>query len=94
MSDVVAMPHALNSNYELTIVKPRSLDDMTQVVQDLRSNKGVILNLEQLETREAQRISDFLAGSTYAISGHQSQLGRAVFLFTPSNIKIQELAKA
>jgi cell division inhibitor SepF len=90
MSDVVSIPRAISRDYELKIVRPRSLNDMNQVVLALRANKAVILNLEQLEMAEAQRISDFAAGSTYAISGHQLRLGKAVFLFTPSNIKIQD----
>jgi cell division inhibitor SepF len=90
MNDVVALSHSMQSNYQLAIVRPRSVSDMDEVVQALRGNKAVIINLEKLENREAQRISDFVAGSTYAISGSQSKLGEGVFLFTPSNFKIQD----
>jgi cell division inhibitor SepF len=90
MNDVVALSHSMQANYQLAIVRPRSVSDMDEVVQALRGNKAVIINLEQLENREAQRISDFVAGSTYAISGSQSKLGEGVFLFTPSNFKIQD----
>jgi cell division inhibitor SepF len=90
MNDVVALSHSMQSNYQLAIVRPRSVSDMDVVVQALRGNQAVIINLEQLDTREAQRISDFVAGSTYAISGSQSKLGKGVFLFTPSNFKIED----
>lgn len=90
MRDVIALSNPGTTNYELEIVRPQSINDMNQVVHALRGNKAVILNLENLETREAQRMSDFASGSTYAISGSQSKLGEGVFLFTPNTIKIQD----
>lgn len=92
MNDVLSLSRGLsglNSGYEVVIVKPRALSDTTLIVQALRADKAVILNLEDLEISEAQRISDFAAGSTYAINGHQTRLGEAVFLFTPNVIAIQ-----
>ncbi len=89
MNDVLSLSRGLNSGYEVVIVKPRSLSDTTLIVQALRADKAVILNLEDIDIAEAQRISDFAAGSTYAINGHQTRLGEAVFLFTPNVIEIQ-----
>jgi len=89
MNDVLSLSRGLNSGYEVVIVKPRALSDTTVIVQALRADKAVILNLEELDISEAQRISDFAAGSTYAINGHQTRLGEAVFLFTPNVITIQ-----
>jgi cell division inhibitor SepF len=94
MRDVISLSNSGNSNYELEIVRPQSINEMTQVVDALRGNKAVILNLENLEAREAQRISDFASGSTFAISGSQSKLGEGVYLFTPNTIKIQDRVEA
>jgi len=90
MSELTAFGHSLSSGYEVVIIKPQSLSDTTLIVQALRADKAVILNLEELDIAEAQRISDFAAGSTFAINGNQSRLGDGVFLFTPSIINIQE----
>jgi cell division inhibitor SepF len=94
MTELINKATPLGSNYEVTIFTPRSLRDMTSVVQALRANKAVILNLEKIEVNEARRMSDFVSGSTYALSGQQSKLGNAVFLFTPNTIKISDQLKA
>ncbi|MDR5640228.1 MULTISPECIES: cell division protein SepF [unclassified Thermosynechococcus] len=94
MSELTAFGHSLSSGYEVVVIKPQSLSDTTLIVQALRADKAVILNLEHLDVTEAQRISDFAAGSTYAINGHQSRLGDGVFLFTPNVINIQESTAA
>ncbi|MDG2992358.1 cell division protein SepF [Candidatus Synechococcus calcipolaris G9] len=92
MHDVASLNRSLNSGYEVIVIRPQSLQDTTLIVQALRADKAVILNLEELDISEAQRISDFAAGSTYAISGNQSRLGDGVFLFTPNIIQINETA--
>lgn len=94
MAELISKATPLGSSYEVTIFAPRTLRDMTQVVQALRSNKAVILNLEKIEINEARRMSDFVSGSTYALAGQQSKLGNAVFLFTPNTIKISDQLKA
>ena len=48
----------------------------------------VVLNLELLDHEQSQRVVDFLAGATYALSGHQQKIGEGVFIFTPNNVNI------
>jgi cell division inhibitor SepF len=93
MSETITRAAHFGQTYEMTIFSPRSLRDMPLVVQALKENKAVILNLEKIDIAEARRMSDFVSGSTYAIAGSQTQLGSAVFLFTPNSIKISDAAK-
>jgi cell division inhibitor SepF len=46
------------------------------------------MNLEATSPEIAQRIIDFLSGTTYALDGNSQQLGKQIFLFTPSNVEI------
>ena len=83
-SKVVGMPGISNSSSEVSLMEPRSFDEMPKAIQALRERKTVILNLTMMDPDQAQRAVDFIAGGTYAIDGHQERVGESIFLFAPS----------
>jgi len=87
-SKVVGMPGISNSSSEVSLMEPRSFDEMPQAIQALRERKTVILNLTMLDPDQAQRAVDFIAGGTYAIDGHQERVGESIFLFAPSCVNV------
>ena len=87
-SKVVGMPGFSNSSSEVSLMEPRSFDEMPQAIQALRERKTVILNLTMMDPDQAQRAVDFVAGGTYAIDGHQERVGESIFLFSPSCVNV------
>lgn len=87
-SKVVGMPGISNSSPEVSLMEPRSFDEMPQAIQALRERKTVILNLTMMDPDQAQRAVDFIAGGTYAIDGHQERVGESIFLFAPSCVNV------
>ena len=87
-SNVVGMPGISNSSSEVSLMEPRSFDEMPQAIQALRERKTVILNLTMMDPDQAQRAVDFVAGGTYAIDGHQERVGESIFLFAPSCVSV------
>ena len=87
-SKVVGMPGISNSSSEVSLMEPRSFDEMPQAIQALRERKTVILNLTMMDPDQAQRAVDFVAGGTYAMDGHQERVGESIFLFTPSCVNV------
>ena len=87
-SKVVGMPGISNSSSEVSLMEPRSFDEMPQAIQALRERKTVILNLTMMDPDQAQRAVDFIAGGTYAIDGHQERVGESIFLFAPSCVNL------
>ena len=47
-SKVVGMPGISNSSSEVSLMQPRSFDEMPQAIQALRERKTVILNLTMM----------------------------------------------
>ena len=88
LSNVVGMPGISNSSSEVSLMEPRSFDEMPQAIQALRERKTVILNLTMMDPDQAQRAVDFVAGGTYAIDGHQERVGESIFLFAPSCVNV------
>ena len=87
-SNVVGMPGIASSSSEVSLMEPRSFDEMPQAIQALRERKTVILNLTMMDPDQAQRAVDFVAGGTYAIDGHQERVGESIFLFAPSCVNV------
>ncbi len=87
-SNVIGMPGISASASEVSLMEPRSFDEMPRVIQALRERKTVILNLTMMEPDQAQRAVDFVAGGTFAIDGHQERVGESIFLFAPSCVTV------
>ncbi len=87
-SNVIGMPGISNSSAEVSLMEPRSFDEMPKAIQALRERKTVILNLTMMEPDQAQRAVDFVAGGTFAIDGHQERVGESIFLFAPSCVTV------
>ena len=87
-SNVIGMPGMSATASEVSLMEPRSFDEMPRVIQSLRERKTVILNLTMMEPDQAQRAVDFVAGGTFAIDGHQERVGESIFLFAPSCVTV------
>ncbi len=87
-SNVIGMPGISTNDSEVSLMEPRSFDEMPRVIQALRERKTVILNLTMMEPDQAQRAVDFVAGGTFAIDGHQERVGESIFLFAPSCVTV------
>ena len=87
-SNVIGMPGIATGSSEVSLMEPRSFDEMPKAIQALRERKTVILNLTMMEPDQAQRAVDFVAGGTFAIDGHQERVGESIFLFAPSCVTV------
>ncbi|TGG79327.1 MAG: DUF552 domain-containing protein [Aphanocapsa feldmannii 277cV] len=86
--NVIEMPGISSGAAEVLVMEPRSFDEMPSAIQALRERKTVILNLTMMESDQAQRAVDFVAGGTFAIDGHQERVGESIFLFAPSCVTV------
>jgi cell division inhibitor SepF len=91
-TNVIGMPGISSSAAEVSLMEPRSFDEMPRAIQALRERKTVILNLTMMEPDQAQRAVDFVAGGTFAIDGHQERVGESIFLFAPSCVTVTSAA--
>ncbi|QUY46253.1 cell division protein SepF (plasmid) [Acaryochloris marina S15] len=56
----------------------------------LRSIKG-LWNVVPLESKLAQGLIDYLAGSTFSLSGESTEIGKGVFLLAPPSFSITRM---
>lgn len=80
--------HKGNSKYEVCMIVSRSADDLDQIADLLISGKAVVLNLEGVNTAEAQRIIDFTGGACYTMGGRLQRISNKIFIATPNYIDL------
>ena len=73
---------------KLIVNEPKAFDECSKIVDNLRNQKPIIMNLEKLETEVAKRIFDFVSGATYALDGSVQKVANNIFVFAPDNVDI------
>ena len=78
---------ALNKQ-EVVLFRPVSFGDTTKAADALRSNKAVVLNLENVDKAMSRRVVDFLSGCVYALSGSVKKIAQSAYIFCPHNMDV------
>lgn len=77
-----------NSTARVTITKPLSYEDATEICDALKNRRIVVVNTTGMDTKIAQRLLDFISGSCYALGGELGQIERGVYILSPSNVEV------
>lgn len=85
-SNVVSLPTA--ASMKMVVYHPVSYEDTQNIIDNLKSRKPVIVNMEELEIDCAQRILDFMAGAIYALDGTIYKISRGIFVVAPTNYDV------
>ena len=74
---------------KITTIRPKSfVDDAQTIANSLREKVPVIINFENTDTADAQRIVDFISGTVYALNGTLRQVSQKVFISAPNNVTV------
>ena len=74
---------------KITTIRPKSfVDDAQTIANCLREKVPVIINFENTDTADAQRIVDFISGTIYALNGTLKQVSQKVFISAPNNVTV------
>lgn len=76
------------ANLKMIVYQPMSYEDSQAIVDNLRANKPVIVNMVDLERECAQRVLDFMAGAVYALGGTIRKVSFGIFVIVPSNVSL------
>ena len=70
------------------IMEPKVLDEAQQLVDSLKQDKPIIINLNSSSPENGRKIFDFLSGATYALAGSVQKIEDNIFIFAPRNISV------
>lgn len=74
--------------FKMVVIEPKNFDECSKLVDNLKSRKPIIVNLEKVETDLARKMFDFLSGATYALNGNVQRVTQNIFIFAPDNVNI------
>lgn len=80
-----------NNSMKIVVHEPLSYEEATEIVNDLKSKKTVIVNLEELEVNLKRRIFDFINGGLYSMEGNIQKITKDIFVLAPTNVEIDGL---
>ncbi len=80
-----------NSSMRIVVHEPLSYDEAPGIIDDLKSRKTAIVNLEQLDMEVKKQIFDFINGGLYAMEGNIQKVAKDIFIFAPNNVEIDGL---
>ena len=84
--ETVPMPNV--AAMKMIVYHPVSYDDAQNIIDNLKSRKPVIVNMEELDVAAAQRILDFISGAIYALNGTIAKISRGIFVVAPNNYDV------
>ena len=77
-------------NHSIVISEPTDFDAATEVCGFLKQKRTVIVKMEGKETREVQRIMDYIAGMVLALHGDIQQITNYIYIVTPENVTVSD----
>ena len=84
---VVALDRA-SMQPSIVVVKPRCFNNSTEVADQIKQRRPVILDVGNLDPEEARRVVDFIAGTVYGLNGDIQKVSGGIFIATPAAYEI------
>ena len=79
----------------MKIYTPTKYDEQVKAVgQDLIKRSAVLVNFEGVDEATQQRISDFVLGVVYTISGHVELITKKIVLYVPEGFEVESAQAA
>lgn len=88
-----------NSLPKVLLKSPQEFQDIMEIVDSLKARKIVVMNINEIEPRLAQRMIDYIVGACYALNGEFQEITKSIYLIAPDSVEIsnelkQELNKS
>ena len=77
-----------DSQNRIVVLKPKCFNNSTEVADELKQRRPVIIDVGALDPDEARRVVDFIAGTVYGVDGNMQKVSGGIFLATPHNVDI------
>ncbi len=77
-----------NTSMQVTMKKPKNIDDSKDICDELLDGKAVVINLEGINSELAQRITDFTYGAVYSLNGDIKMISRFILIASPSTVEL------
>ena len=74
---------------KVVLVKPERFEAASEIADQLKEKRTVVVNLESTHKDIARRLIDFLSGVAYAGEGKITKVAATTYIITPYSVEIQ-----
>ena len=74
---------------KVVLVKPERFENASEIADQLKDKRTVVLNLESTNKDIARRLIDFLSGVAYAGEGKIKRVAANTYIITPYHVDIE-----
>ena len=74
---------------KVVLVKPERFENASEIADNLKDKRTVVLNLESTNKDVARRLIDFLSGVAYAGEGKIKKVAANTYMITPYHVDIE-----
>ena len=72
----------------MLIIDAVSFDQATEIADNLKANRSVLLNLETADNATGRRLLDFLSGVVYGLGGNIKKSSSKTVVLTPTSVTV------
>lgn len=73
---------------DVILVEPLVFADSKDIIDNIRANKVLILNLTKLDLQTSDRLLDFISGGIYALDAKLKTIGDEIYLCVPKGVEV------
>ena len=74
---------------KVVLVKPDRFENASEIADQLKDKRTVVLNLESTNKDVARRLIDFLSGVAYAGEGKIKKVAANTYIITPYHVELE-----
>jgi len=89
----VVPTHEAREMHRITTIHPRTYNEAKTIGEAFRAGMPVIMNLGEMDDRDAKRLVDFSAGLVFGLHGTIERVTSKVFLLSPSDVEVAPAEK-
>jgi cell division inhibitor SepF len=89
-NNTINLAYFKKSLSEIKIIDLKSFSDSIHVVEYLKQDIPVIVNLQHLNKMQIKRFMDFISGTIYSINGNIAKLSESILILSSEKITITE----
>lgn len=73
---------------DVLVLDPVDFNEAPGIVNKLKQDKTVVVNLKQADFDEGRKIFDFLSGAVFALEGSLNRIAESVFILAPHQVSV------
>lgn len=73
---------------DVIVLEPTTFEEAPGIVNKLKRERTIVVNLKQTEFEEGRKIFDFLSGAVFALEGSLNRIAESVFILAPRLVSV------